>query len=540
MDLTVLAKRRANELAALIADGCERIGITGAPGTGKSFTAKTVGVDPTIHADDVLVLPDGRKRAWDEIGPAVCDLCPSGKMLVEGTEVPQALRAGLKVDVLYILTEPCEHQEPAHLHLWASMLTVLKQVTESNTGLRIIYEGEAQNALNSVVSLDSSNWEDTSQGGIKLKGVELSKADVFPYARNGAVVYEYRSPDGLKDPAAIATLEGATVTLSSHTFVTADNFKPLVVGHVQNVQWDEERQSLIGDVVINDRETVDRVKRGELCEVSCGYANRFIAKLGQAPSGKRFERVQTEFVFNHLALGPAGWSRQGTAFTLDADDIPPEGEDKPMFKAAPKTASADAPANAPVSELAPEEKKAEASADATPTPEQAPTQTGPDPAVLQQLAAAFPEIQAMLADYRVYKESQAQEQAEEISIPEQQTIDAKDIDALVAETVALHKEASAVMGASYVTAGKNKRQIQTDVVLSADSKFAIPADNAALDAAYRMSLTALQERSKLSASNSGAERMRTELVTVSTDAATPQRAPVMDRVYDINRRKRNK
>lgn len=544
MDLTVLAKRRANELAALLASGCERIGITGAPGTGKSTLSETITGLPVVHADDVLALPDGTKRAWDDIGPAVCELCPSGKLLVEGTEVPQAVRSGLRLDLLYVLTEPCEHQEPAHLHLWASMLTVLKQVTESNPGLRIIYEGDSQNASNSVITLDSSNWEDTPQGGIKLKSVELSKADVFAYARNGAVVYEYRSPDGLKDPAAIASLEGATVTLSGHTFVTPTNFKPLVVGHVQNVQWDESRQALIGDVIINDGETVEKIKRGELCEVSCGYANRYVAKLGKSPSGKTFERIQTEFVFNHLALGPAGWSRQGTVFTLDADDTTcPSGEENTMFKAAQKSnASADAPATAPVSELKPEEKKPEASADAPvtpPAPDAAPAAAAaPDPAVIQQLVAAFPEIQAMLADYRVYKEAQAQETAgEQLQVPEVKTIDAKDVDALVAETVALHTEASKVLGAEYVTTGKSKRQILTDVVLSADSKFTVPADDSALEAAYRMSLAVLSERAQHK--QGGADRMRSQLVTVTTDSnGEPPRAPVMDRVYESNRRKK--
>lgn len=534
MNITVLAKRRANELAALHASGCERIGITGAPGTGKSHIADATEGFPVVHADDVLKLPDGSRRAWDDIGPAVCELCPAGKLLVEGTEVPQAVRSGLKLDVLYVLTEPCEEQEPAHLHLWASMVTVLKQCTEKYPGLRILYEGEVQDASGSTISLDSSNWEDTPQGGIKLKGVELSKADVFAYNRGGVIVYEYRSPTGLSAPEAIASLEGATVTLSGHTFVTPTNYKPLVVGHVQNVQWDEDRLALIGDVIVNDGETVAKIKRGELCEVSCGYANRFVTTLGESPDGKRFERVQTEFVFNHVALGPAGWSRQSTAFTLDASDIKPKED---MFQPK-KTANADAAALPPAQT---EDKKPDASCDAEgQAPAEAPSAAAaPDPAALQQLVAALPEIQAMLADYRAYKAAEATEAATgEMGGSEPQTIDSKDVDALVQATVALHKEASIVLGENYSTAGKSARQIKSDVILSADSKFEIPSNEAALSAAYRMSLAVLSERSKASRSND--DRMRAQLTVTTDSAGTPARAPVMDRFYESNRRKRAK
>jgi hypothetical protein len=365
---------------------------------------------------------------------------------------------------------------------------VLTQVAAANPALPVIRESQLprRGARFATASFDSSNWEPTPQGGIRVKGVELSVADVFEYLRGSEVVREFRPAKELQKPEAIASLTGATITVSHPPEgVDAENYQSLNVGHVENVVWDDARQALIGDLVINDGSTVARVQSGELCEVSCGYEHQFDDESGTAPTGKPFDRTQTNYVFNHVALGPRRWSRQGTAFSLDNNDnqislgskessMPPEEETKAQ------PASDQPPADAP----------------APTAPEQA---AAPDAAAIAEVLQLLPLLKQVVAAYQAQQAQAAADAAKAAQGPAPQTsADSIDMEAVVRETVQLHKESVAVLGDSYKPDDKTNREIRTDVIRSADSKFVVDdqTSDASLAAAYRMALNVHAERAK--------------------------------------------
>ena len=209
-----------------------------------------------------------------------------------------------------------------------------------------------------------------------------------------------------------------------------------------------------------------------------------------------------------------------------------------MFKAKPTTdteaksvvaAPATGPAVSPSTDAVPTDAELSASAPSDPA-------LAADPALVAQLVALLPDLQAMLADYRAYKADEAAELAAgELIGPAAQTTDAKDIESIVEATVKLRTEAVSIMGPKYTTAGKSNRQIRSDIVLSADSKFSIPSDDSALEAAYRMSLSVLSERARRT-SHSTDQLRAFEIVTSTDSDDSGSREPVMDRVYESSRR----
>lgn len=110
------------ELLAGMLDKYERIGITGEAGTGKSQLAASVGSLRRVFACDTLLpLPH------DQLADAVIAACPDGPVIVEGCAVPWAVRAGLKLDAILVLTQ-VHDPHPQAEGLGKGVFTVLGQI----------------------------------------------------------------------------------------------------------------------------------------------------------------------------------------------------------------------------------------------------------------------------------------------------------------------------------------------------------------------------------------------------------------------------
>jgi ATP-dependent Clp endopeptidase proteolytic subunit ClpP len=110
------------ELLAGLLDTAPRIGITGLPGTGKTSLARAVG-----NLRPVFTCDDGLPREHDELAAWVVANVPDGPVIVEGCAVPWAVRAGLKLDAILVLSQVYEpHPEAAGLG--KGVHTVLAQI----------------------------------------------------------------------------------------------------------------------------------------------------------------------------------------------------------------------------------------------------------------------------------------------------------------------------------------------------------------------------------------------------------------------------
>lgn len=166
--------------------------------------------------------------------------------------------------------------------------------------------------------------EVTPQGGLRIPAVP-TRVGVFPYTgESGKTRLEYRPPDEVFHPDSLATLRAAPVTdLHPAEPVTAATWRALAVGHVADTVTPDLTKGEVGtNLVIQDQEMVQKVGAGERRDLSCGYSCDLELSPGSTPQGQRYDAIQRRIRYNHVALGPPGWGRQGpdSSIRLDSGD----------------------------------------------------------------------------------------------------------------------------------------------------------------------------------------------------------------------------
>jgi uncharacterized protein len=161
----------------------------------------------------------------------------------------------------------------------------------------------------------------TPQGGIRVPAYP-TRAGIFEYRReDGVTVRELRPPEEVFHEDSLKTLVDAAVTeLHPSELVTASSWSKLARGHVgESVKQDGD--FVAAELVVQDADTVAKVERKDLRELSCGYT----CVVDETPGewkGERYDQVQRRIRYNHVALGPVGWGRAGrqVALRMDAGD----------------------------------------------------------------------------------------------------------------------------------------------------------------------------------------------------------------------------
>jgi hypothetical protein len=191
----------------------------------------------------------------------------------------------------------------------------------------------------------------TSSGGLRVPAI-VTAPGVYDYTRaDGTVVREYRPPEEVARADSLASLRDAPVT-DDHPrhAVTPENWRQLSIGHVSGDPT-PTAEGIATSIVVHDGQAIKRVGE-DLVEVSCGYQVELDTTPGVTPDGKRYDAVQRNIVYNHVALGPTGWGRQGATVALRLDsngdqNEPPEsliysGPMKLTFKIDGKTVEVEA------------------------------------------------------------------------------------------------------------------------------------------------------------------------------------------------------
>ncbi len=139
----------------------------------------------------------------------------------------------------------------------------------------------------------------------------------------GREVREYRPPEEVFAAESQASLAGIPVTIGHPGAVDSTNWRKHAVGHVSDAppsrRPDGASEWLEAGVYVADGSTLDRVERGDLVEVSMGYTADVVPQAGTAPDGTRYDAVQKNIRFNHLALLQDGRARAGRGARLRLD-----------------------------------------------------------------------------------------------------------------------------------------------------------------------------------------------------------------------------
>jgi hypothetical protein len=222
----------------------------------------------------------------------------------------------------------------------------------------------------------SDNKSITTEGYLICENVKISHT--YPMMYSGG--YFEKPAEELFSTYTISSFEGKPITIDHpNSDVTADNWKDLSVGLIRDVR--KEGAYLVANLILMDKDAIERVQSNELKEVSIGFS----CVVDDVTMAFR------SITGNHLALvtqGRAGvecaiFDKKGGSMSekKEGSDIPVEASEKSgreykngvldavmaIFKADKADKKTETPTKEAEKEVRPDEKKAEKKADVTET-----------------------------------------------------------------------------------------------------------------------------------------------------------------------------
>ncbi|CAB3863225.1 hypothetical protein LMG26858_02332 [Achromobacter anxifer] len=152
----------------------------------------------------------------------------------------------------------------------------------------------------------------------------LTRTGVFEY-RDGAgkVRREYRPPEEVFSTDSMNSLRGKPITDGHHGVVTAKNVRSHMIGTALSEGRQDGPENMVGDIQIFDTGPVDAGNK----ELSLGYELELEETPGVLPTGERYDAIQRNIRYNHLAVVKRG--RAGNArLNLDAADAVTKTEEE--------------------------------------------------------------------------------------------------------------------------------------------------------------------------------------------------------------------
>lgn len=279
----------------------------------------------------------------------------------------------------------------------------------------------------------------TGAGGARVHG-SLGRTGVQIYHdAAGREIREYRSPEEVFAPETLASLGGIPVTIGHPGAVSAANWRDVARGHVSDGAPDRRKDGahewLEGQVVISDAPTLSRVDAGDLVELSLGYSADVVDQPGVAPNGERYDRVQKNIRFNHLALLQDGRARAGRGARLRLDS----NGDQRMFE---RNDSNDAKQRVKVDGID--------------------CEVGSDTHV--QMLERRAELASKRADEAEAKLTAANAEIGALKAKADAATPAPDVDKLVQDELAFRDSMRPLVAKDYAFAGKSREQVRLDAV----------------------------------------------------------------------------
>ncbi len=298
----------------------------------------------------------------------------------------------------------------------------------------------------------------TPSGGLKIPAF-VTRVGVFAYRTDdGRVVRELRHPDHVFAQESLDSMEDAPLTVRHPGNVSPADYQKNAVGHVRNV---EAKDTFVAArAVVQDAAAIKGVTDGSLVEVSCGYTCDSIQTPGEW-NGEKYDSIQTNIRYNHVALGPKGWGRAGSsvALRLDSGDAIQETV----------SATESAPA-AVITPHTPEPTPMLVTIAGKPytvgTPEH--IQAITDHATAESKRADTAEA-ALVTEKSKTSEATGRADAAEKALKEETAPEA--VTAKVNARLSLQESASKVLGKDYKFDGKTDLEIMTAAVVKADPTF---------------------------------------------------------------------
>lgn len=147
------------------------------------------------------------------------------------------------------------------------------------------------------------------KAGVYAYGAEEVPADAALAGKD--TIQEYIPVEEFSKPEALLSLEGKPIVVTKHEWRDASN--TLVDGYTVGTiagRPSIDSDGLIVDALIYDAATQEKIKSGELVEVSAAYDGNIIVGDG-VYNNTPYDAMQSDFRFNHVLLLPEGQGRCG-------------------------------------------------------------------------------------------------------------------------------------------------------------------------------------------------------------------------------------
>lgn len=152
----------------------------------------------------------------------------------------------------------------------------------------------------------------TPQGFLKVKA-RANRTGIQVYTVNNKTVKRYRPDEEVFSKDSLETLKNLPITVEHpNEPVTIENVKKYEVGHTTEyikIVQDGDKYTEV-ELLIKDLNTIDKIEKNLLCELSCGYSNDIEKKEG-IYNNDSYDEIQRNIVYNHLALLPPFTARAG-------------------------------------------------------------------------------------------------------------------------------------------------------------------------------------------------------------------------------------
>ncbi len=97
-----------------------------------------------------------------------------------------------------------------------------------------------------------------------------------------------------------------------------EDWDQYAVGHVSGDPI-KHADGVMCKLVVSQADAIRNIEARNLKEVSCGYQLYVEDAPGQTPTGEHYDAVQRNIRYNHVAIGPDGWGRQGSETSMRLD-----------------------------------------------------------------------------------------------------------------------------------------------------------------------------------------------------------------------------
>lgn len=157
----------------------------------------------------------------------------------------------------------------------------------------------------------------TAQGFARVDA-RVARVGVLEYTNaDGSKRRELCLPEEVFQQDSLASLDGVPVTIRHSGMVNPDNVRALRMGGQRGTPR-QDGDFLATELQLDAKEAIDGAESKDLQEISSGY----YCKLEMVPGtwrGQRYDAIQRDRRYNHIALGPKGYGRAGGEVSMRLD-----------------------------------------------------------------------------------------------------------------------------------------------------------------------------------------------------------------------------